>query len=130
MWCDNRPTVTLRLQLNKEGLGMILGPLELALMQALWEAEVPATNKEIRLILGRSYGDLTPATISTTMHRLAEKGYITEKRVDNWYLYEPTFTEAQLEQYLVHSVMACLDRTWPVLVDECVEIMNGIERVE
>lgn len=111
---DGNTDVVFRLQTDKAGLSMVLGPLELTIMQVLWDADrPPLTNKEIKHALSEVGRHLTVSAIGTTMHRLAEKGLVCETRPDGLYQYHARFTEDELEFYVVELVFARLKYDWP-----------------
>lgn len=106
--------VVFRLQTDKAGLSMVLGSLELSIMQVLWEADWPTrTSKEVQYALLQGGQDLAPATIYTTLRRLAEKGLVLETRTDGLYQYQARFTEDELEVHVVSCVLARLQDAWP-----------------
>lgn len=105
------------LHLNRTGLNMVLGPLELQVMRAMWEqSDHKLTNKEIQLALSRSGTDLALPTISATMHRLASKGYVREVREVRIFVYEATLAEYELEVLVVELVLSRLRTSWPELM--------------
>lgn len=111
-----------RLRTDREGLAMVLGSLELAIMQVLWEApsDRSLTNKELRFELTRLGTPLAISTISNTMHRLANKGYVREMQQGDLYVYTPVMSEEELELWLVAHIFAQFYHIWPGHVQEVV----------
>ena len=114
----NTEVTSLRLHTDREGLGMILGPLELAIMRALWEEGGRAcTNKRVHLALTRSGLRLALPTVATTMHRLTTKGLVLEhQQGKKVYTYKPAFTEEELETFVVEHVLYRLRANWPAIM--------------
>lgn len=129
MRCDGNSGVIVRLQTDRVGLEMVLGPLELAIMQVIWDADrPPLTNKEIRQALSHTGLQLTIPTVGNTMHRLANKGYVCESRFDGLYQYAARMTEDELEVYVVEHVMRRLREAWPGPFEEELDrVLRGTE---
>ena len=116
---DGSNNVVLRLQTDRAGLSMVLGSLELLIMQALWDADrPPLTNKEIQHAMSCSGHELSVSATGTTTRRLTEKGLVLETRKDDLYQYTARFTEDELEFYVVEQVLARLRHEWPGHFDE------------
>lgn len=126
MRCNSSTGLTsVRLNTERSGLGMVLGPLELSLMQVLWDDDRKQTNKELRLVLSRTGVELSVTTIGTTMRRLAEKGLVREAQENSLFVYEPVMSEEQLELCVVEHIIGKLIAEWP---SQCEEIGLTLER--
>lgn len=113
---------SVRLHTEREGLGMVLGPLELTLMQALWDTtQVKAvTTKQLRLAVEDIFGrDVTLSTVSNTLNRLLAKGYVSAHHGQSGiYVYNPVMSEDELERWVIQHVLATLAEAWPSHLQE------------
>lgn len=72
---------------NKPGPAKGLGPIEQAVLEALWQSG-PSTAEECRESLGSSH-PLKDSTIRTVLRRLEEKGYLSHEVRGRTYVYRP-----------------------------------------
>lgn len=80
----------------------LLGPLEYAALEALWEgapANVGAVRKRINRDRGPD-GQLAYTTVMTVLSRLHDKGLAERTKVGRSYDYTPSFSEAGLVDHL------------------------------
>lgn len=89
-------------------------------MQTVWEQSKPLlSNKEIvELLVAGGKPRLSLATIGTTMHRLAEKGYVYETSLGGAYLYQAVMSEDELECFVVQHIIGKLRECWPQWVTD------------
>lgn len=76
-------------------LERVVGPLEAAVLEALWAQATPVGVREVleRLNEGRAQ-PLAYTTVMTVMSRLAEKGILERRREGRRYAYEPVAKDA------------------------------------
>lgn len=89
-----------------------LGPLETEILNLLWDLE-PATVKEIHdRILADPDRELTPASVTTVLNRLAKKGWVLCNRTEKAFRWQTLITRehanvlqahAQFQQFLAVS---------------------------
>jgi predicted transcriptional regulator len=98
----------LRLHFNptRQGLGQVLGPLEAEIMWLVWQ-QSQTTVKQVHRILSRRR-DIAYTTVMTTMARLAEKGILKRTRRGMAYLYRPTMTKPEFDNWVMRSVISGL----------------------
>jgi len=82
-----------------------LGPLELQIMQAVWESSSPCTVNDVLGRLNKAKGrDLVYNTVMSTMGRLYDKGYLDRRRDGKPYVYTGTgpdeFLRARIAEFL------------------------------
>lgn len=70
-----------------------MGGLEAAVLECLWDGEVPLTPRDV---LDRMDGDLAYTTIMTILTRLWRKGLVERSRSGKAYAYSPLVSEADL----------------------------------
>ncbi|MFQ6051073.1 MAG: BlaI/MecI/CopY family transcriptional regulator [Candidatus Hydrothermarchaeota archaeon] len=95
------------INLGKEGLQSILGPLETEIMEIVWEkGEVGSRDvfKEIK-----KKRDITQPTVAMTLDKLYEKGFV-DRKIDRGkgglrYTYWPTKNKKEVEKSIVKSVL-------------------------
>ena len=76
-------------------LEKILGPLEAAVMRAMWAAGRPLTVRELLDALNRERAKtLAYTTVMTVMSRLAGKGILHQRREGRTYRYEAAVDDA------------------------------------
>jgi len=87
----------------------ILGPLSYRVLQILWSAARPLTPNDLYLAFAREESRLAPTTISTTLYRLVERGYI--RRVQHGF-YAAALSEAELRQAVAVLIVGHLLRDY------------------
>jgi predicted transcriptional regulator len=87
------------------GGGSALGPLEAEVMAVLWEADTPASVREVahRLNTGRP-APLAYTTVMTVLSRLAGKGILVRQRRGRGFVYSPAV--ADTAEIAVRGVLA------------------------
>jgi predicted transcriptional regulator len=96
------------IQHHEPGPEQLLGELEAAVMQIIWERE-EATVRDVLEVL-QSKRPIAYTTVMTIMGRLAQKGVLTLRKQGKAYYYRPTATPdefvAQRAQRAVQDVIA------------------------
>ncbi|MBF6507776.1 BlaI/MecI/CopY family transcriptional regulator [Nocardia farcinica] len=79
---------------SRRGLAAHFGPLELAILEALWgggEMDVAECVRRLR-------GDQAYTTVKTVMERLVVKGFLARRKEGRQYVYWPARPRAEVEQ--------------------------------
>ncbi len=126
----------IKLDSRQMGLRRILGELEHAIMQILWERG-KATVREAHTELKRQR-KVAYTTVMTVMSRLAEKGLLeTVDKVGNAFVYRPAASPQELTRLTLGRVFTGLVRDWSgpaihqfveALDRECPEELEELER--
>jgi predicted transcriptional regulator len=83
-----------------------LGDLERAIMEILWETDVPLTVREVSVRLTER--NLAHTTVMTVLDRLAKKGFAKRQRDGRAWRYCPAATR---ETYVTELMLTALDQT-------------------
>jgi len=75
-------------RLDARGLERVLGDLEAAIMESLWERPIPATIREVQEHLS-TQRVLAFTTVMTVMNRLVDKGLLVRTKVGRRHRYRP-----------------------------------------
>jgi predicted transcriptional regulator len=94
---------------DRDPLAPFLGPLEIRVLESLWESDEERT---VRGILDR-FSDLAYTTVMTTLDRLFKKGLLERSLVDRAYRYRPRFPRRELERRLAAGTIESLLRGAP-----------------
>lgn len=79
---------------NTKKKGVVLGMLEKAILEALWQMSA-GTVREVLPIVGRRRG-LAYTTVMTVMTRMADKGYLTREELPNGsFIYRPRYSREE-----------------------------------
>jgi predicted transcriptional regulator len=89
-----------------EGPSKVFGPLEAAIMEVVWQ-HAPTTVGQVHQAL-LSSRDLAYTTVMTTMHRLADKGWLDRDSSTVAYTYAPVLSKSELAEYVVETVAEAL----------------------
>src|SRR4029077_9286295 len=94
---------------NDDPLAPFLGPLEIRVLECLWET---GDERTVRGLLDR-FPDLAYTTVMTTLDRLFKKGLLDRSRRDRAYCYRSRFDRAGLERRLAEGAFDRLLRSAP-----------------
>jgi len=83
-----------------------LGDLERAIMEVLWQTDVPLTVREVSARLTER--NLAHTTVMTVLDRLAKKGFVRRQRDGRAWRYCPSATK---ETYVAELMLSALDQT-------------------
>src|SRR5262245_1107514 len=78
---------------GNELLAQTFGPLEVQVLQAVWEQPRAASVRDIQ----PSFPGCAYTTLMTTLDRLHKKGVLDRAKVGRAFVYEPKFTRKELE---------------------------------
>jgi len=111
---------------DREGVEKLLGELELAIMEIVWEADGALTVRDVlnRLTPTR---DLAYTTVMTVMTRLVDKGLLTRTLRGKAYVYEPALTrKGFLRNRARQMVRALLDNFGEVAIAQFIAELDRV----
>jgi predicted transcriptional regulator len=111
--------IPFRLTPDSVGLEKLLGPLEVRVMQIIWQGERTTVKRVHRQLAPQHH--IAYTTVMTTMSRLAEKGILNRHRQGLAYIYTAAITEDAFVAQAVEQVMASLMRDYPIYVARYLE---------
>ena len=82
-------------------LSSFFGPLELQVLEALWEARREATVRD----LSAFFPGVAYTTLMTTLDRLYKKGVLSRQKTGRAFLYAPVASREGLEQVLAAEAL-------------------------
>ncbi|MGQ9525347.1 MAG: BlaI/MecI/CopY family transcriptional regulator [Armatimonadota bacterium] len=86
-----------------------LGPLELEVLDVIWDRTEPGTVMDIYIPIldaRRERGELiSPATVMTVMNRLAKKGILDRRKQKGTSVYAPLIGRAEMAQRMVEGIV-------------------------
>ncbi len=88
---------------KKRGLGKVMGPLEAAVMEIMWDKKEASVRDVFETL--RLKRDIAYTTVMTIMSRLAGKGMLTKKKKGIAYLYHPVFTREEFTKSMVGEIL-------------------------
>lgn len=103
----DHPKIALRgFKPGSRGAGHVLGELESAVMEVLWdEPEQTVNGVETRL---RHKREIAHTTVLTTLDRMHRKGYLTREKEAKAFVYTPRYTREEFERKLAQEVLEAL----------------------
>jgi predicted transcriptional regulator len=114
--------IPFRLTPDSAGLEKLLGPLEVQVMQIIWQDDRSTVKKVHRKL--SQHRDIAYTTVMTTMSRLAEKGVLNRHREGLAYVYTPAITEDDFVTMVVQQVLdGLLDDYSETAVDYMVDYL-------
>ena len=128
------PKITLRgFRPGSRGAGQVLGELETAVMELLWQKPGQTVNEVEERMQPR--GGRAHTTVLTTLDRLHGKGYLTREKRGKAFVYSPRYTREEFERGVAQEVLGALlgKLTEPALsafVDLVGEDAEALDRVE
>ncbi len=130
----NRPALTLRgFKPGAKGVGHVLGDLETAVMEVLWEKPQQTVTDVVRQLQGSR--DIAHTTVLTTLDRLHRKGYLVREKQGKAFVYAPRLGREEFERGVAEEVLSALLRefTAPALsafVDLVGEHPEALDRLD
>jgi len=101
------PKITLRgFKPGSRGAGQVLGELETAVMELLWQKPGQTVNEVEELMQQR--GGRAHTTVLTTLDRLHGKGYLTREKRGKAFVYSPRYTREEFERGVAQEVLGAL----------------------
>ena len=101
------PKITLRgFKPGERGAGHVLGELQTAVMELLWQ-EPGLTVNEVEERLQRRR-EIAHTTVLTTLDRMHRKGYLTREKQGKAFTYAPRYSRKEFEQGMAQEVLSAL----------------------
>ena len=104
-----------------------LGPLEIELLDILWDLGKPADTMNIYLPMlerRRESGELiAPATVTTVLNRMAAKGVLERERIERTSVYKPVKSRKEMALELIKEVIDLILRGDIGMIREELEAM-------
>ena len=101
------PKITLRgFKPGSRGAGQVLGELETAVMELLWQKPGQTVNEVEERMQQR--GGRAHTTVLTTLDRLHGKGYLTREKRGKAFVYSPRYTREEFERGVAQEVLGAL----------------------
>lgn len=119
-------TINIRsLSIDREGLTLFIGPLEAAIMRAIWSGE--STSRGVFTHVRENYtpdrsDELAFTTITSTLDRLTHRGFLTRIGDRQGYVYTPAqATEDEFVTQCVAHVLGALMEWYPIEVAKTIK---------
>jgi predicted transcriptional regulator len=101
------PKITLRgFRPDERGVGQVLGELQTAVMELLWQ-EPNLTVNEVEERLQRRR-EIAHTTVLTTLDRMHRKGYLIREKQGKAFIYAPRYSREEFEQKMAQEVLGAL----------------------
>lgn len=97
---------------DSEGSAAVLGPLEAAVMNAVWAIAEPATVGDVAQWLERHGQRVHYSSAKTTLNTLTEKGYVTKRSVGRANAFSAALSREEFERKIVGGVLTGLMRNY------------------
>jgi predicted transcriptional regulator len=109
---------------KRTGKVLLLGPLEIRVMEVLWAAG----ESSVRDVVDKLDRKLAYTTVMTTLDRLFKKGLLARQKTDRAFLYFPRLTNEQWERRragdLVAGLLSGPDLTHDLLLSSLVDAVG------
>lgn len=93
---------TLRLSAN--GLGKVLGDLEVRVLRAVWKLGRPSTARQVHVRVASTH-DVQLLTVITVLNKLVDKGILARAKQDDVFHYEALWSEAEFTAHASRRVV-------------------------
>ena len=101
------PKITIRgFKPGGRGAGHVLGELQTAVMEVLWQ-EPGLTVNEVEERLQRRR-EVAHTTVLTTLDRMHRKGYLIREKQGKAFVYAPSYTREEFEHRMAQEVLGAL----------------------
>ena len=94
------------------GSASVLGPLESAVLDAVWALDKAVTVAEITHRLDRDGQHVHYSSAKTTLNTLTAKGYLTKRSIGKANAFSATLTRSEFEGRIVGGVLTGLMRNY------------------
>lgn len=95
-----------------DGSAAVLGPLESAVMNTVWDIDAPATVGEVVERLERAGQPIHYSSAKTTLNTLTGKGYLTKRPLGKANAFSAALSREAFEQRVVGGVLTGLMRNY------------------
>ena len=104
---SKKPKIMLRgFMPGARGAGQVLGELQTAVMELLWqEPELTVNEVEERL---RRRREIAHTTVQTILDRMHSKGYLAREKRGKAFVYAPRYTREEFERGVAQQVLGAL----------------------
>ena len=97
---------------DSDGSAAVLGPLEAAVMNAVWAIGEPATVGDVAEWLEQHGQKVHYSSAKTTLNTLTEKGYATKRSIGRANAFSATLSREEFERGIVGGVLTGLMRNY------------------
>lgn len=97
---------------DSKGSASVLGPLESAVMNAVWALDCPSTVGDVTEWLEGSGQHIHYSSAKTTLNTLTEKGYLTKRPLGKANTFAAAVSRDEFEQRVVGGVLTGLMRNY------------------
>ena len=97
---------------DSEGSAAVLGPLESAVMNAVWAIDSPSTVGDVVEWLEHAGQPIHYSSAKTTLNTLTEKGYLTKRPLGKANTFAATLSRDEFERQVVGGVLTGLMRNY------------------
>ena len=102
-----KPTITSKgFSPNKIGAGQVLGELQTAVMEILWN-EAPLSVSEVETKLQKKR-EIAHTTVLTTLDRMHSKGFLLREKQGKAFVYSPRYSKEEFELGVAQEVLSAL----------------------
>lgn len=91
---------------REKGLAKVLGDLETAIMEVVWEMGKASVRDIYDTLRGKR--KIAYTTVMTVMCRLSDKGLLEKEKVGRMYLYRPALSEEDFHRSIAGSLISGL----------------------
>jgi predicted transcriptional regulator len=99
-----------------------LGPLELEVLDVMWDRSEPGTVMDVYLPIldnRRGRGEIiSPATVMTVMNRLAKKGLVDRQKSEGTSIYRPMISREEMAKRMIDGIVQKVLRGEPQVAIE------------
>ena len=99
-----RGNLLINSSINQNGHQLLLGPLEIQVMEVLWAAG----ESSVRDVVEKLDRRLAYTTVMTTLDRLFKKGLLDRQKTDRAFLYTPRLSHQEWERQRAGDLVAGL----------------------
>lgn len=103
------------LRLSADGLGKVLGDLEVRVMRAVWGLGRPSPARQVHARVATRH-DVQLLTVITVLNRLVDKGLLSRAKRDDVFHYEALWSEADFTAHASRRVLEGVLSFGPELV--------------
>jgi predicted transcriptional regulator len=104
-----RPSLILRgFKPGAKGVGHVLGDLETAVMEVLWDKPQQTVTEVERQLQSRR--EIAHTTVLTTLDRMHRKGYLLREKQGKAFVYTPRLGREEFERGVAEEVLGALLR--------------------
>lgn len=103
------------LRLSADGLGKVLGDLEVRVLRAVWKLRRPASARQVHVRVAATH-DVQLLTVITVLNKLVDKGILARAKQDEVFHYEALWSEAEFTAHASRRVVEGVLSFGPTMV--------------